>query len=282
MNKAVRNLSIAVLALGLSASASACSRNAESTVSSDCKPQHQFSTIEQGKLAVGITEIPPYSYTKQGKPAGADVDLVREFASANCLELKTVPLAYSAAVPSVQNKRIDLTVGDWYRTAARNEIVSLTAPIYLDEFGVISPDGVTNVGDLKGKNVGTVDGYLWVNDLRTMLGGQLKVYPSSVELKQDLESGRIDVGVDAYGTALYNFPEGSKFKVTTVKPDSRVQATVEPAQTGFPYTKDNADLGKALDATIEEKRKSGDLIKILEANGLPASSAKVGEPRLIP
>ncbi|WP_432246084.1 substrate-binding periplasmic protein (plasmid) [Arthrobacter sp. G.S.26] len=282
MKKAARNLSIAVLALGLAASATACSRNAESTVSSDCKPKHQFSTVEQGKLTVGITEIPPYSYTKDGKPAGADVELITEFASENCLELKTVPLAYVAAVPSVQNKRIDLTVGDWYRTAARTKIVNLSAPIYLDELGVISLDGLTNINDLKGKQVGTVDGYLWVNDLRKMLGSELKVYPSSVELKQDLESGRIDVGVDAYGTALYNFPEESKFKVTTVEPDDQVAATVEPAQSAFPYTKDNGELGKALDGTIEEKRKSGDLVKVLEENGLPATSAEVGEPRLIP
>lgn len=282
MNKATRNLAVAVLAVSLTASATACSRNAEPTVAPDCKPQREFTTVEQGKLTVGITEIPPYGYTKDGQPAGADVELIKDFAADNCLELKPVALAYSAAVPSVQNKRIDLTVGDWYRTAARSEIVNLTAPIYLDEFGVISPEGITSVEDLRGKNVGTVDGYLWVNDLRTMLGSQLKVYPSSVELKQDLESGRIDVGVDAYGTALYNFPEGAEFKVTTVKPDPQVQATVEPAQTAFPYTKDNPDLGKALDATIEEKRKSGELVEILKANGLPESSAEVDEPRLIP
>lgn len=282
MKNTARNVSVAVLALALSASATACAREAESTVASDCEPKHQFSTIEEGQLTVGITEIPPYSYTENGQPAGADVDIIKEFASANCLDVKPVPLAYSAAVPSVQNGRIDLTVGDWYRTEARSEIVNLTAPIYLDEFGVISPDGITQVQDLVGKSVGTVDGYLWVEDLRTMLGGDLKVYPSSVELKQDIDSGRIDVGVDAYGTALFNFPEDSGFKVTTVEPDPQVQATVEPAQTGFPYTKDNAELGEALDATIEEMRESGQLVEILEANGLPASSAEVGEPRLIP
>jgi polar amino acid transport system substrate-binding protein len=282
MNKAARNLTIAVLALGLSASATACSRTAESAVSNDCKPKHQFPTIEQGKLTVGVTDIPPYSYLKDGKPTGSDVELITQFAAENCLELKNVPLAYTAAVPSVQNKRIDVTIGDWYRTKARTKIVNLTAPIYLDELAVISPSGFTNINDLKGKQVGTVDGYMWVGDLRNMLGSSLKVYPSSVELKQDLESGRIDVGVDAYGTAMYNFPEGSKYKVTTVKPDAQIAATIQPGQSTFPYTKDNTEMGKALDATIEEKRKSGELVKILEKHGLPASSAEVGEPRLIP
>lgn len=281
MKKTARNLSVAFLALGLAASATACGQEAESTVAADCEPKHEFPTVEEGKLTVGITEIPPYSYTKDGQPTGSDVELITQFAEENCLELTPVPLAYTAAVPAVQNKRIDLTVGDWYRTEARTKIVNLTAPIYLDELGVISTDGLTSIDGLKGRQVGTVDGYMWVEDLRAMLGSDLKVYPSSVELKQDLESGRIDVGVDAYGTALFNFPEDSEYKVTTVEPDDKVAATVEPAQSTFPYTKDNTEMGKALDATIEEKRESGELVRILEEHGLPATSAEVGEPRLI-
>ena len=40
-----------------------------------------------------------------------DVDIVDEFAKANCLTVKYQPVTYSAAVPSVQNQRIDIAQG---------------------------------------------------------------------------------------------------------------------------------------------------------------------------
>ncbi|HEX2247578.1 MAG TPA: transporter substrate-binding domain-containing protein, partial [Arthrobacter sp.] len=279
MNTIFRTLTAAVLACGVAATSAACSRTAESsTVPEDCQPAHAFPTISEGTLTVGLTEIPPYSYTKDGTPTGVDVDIVDEFAKTNCLTVKYQPVTYSAAVPSVQNQRIDLTIGDWYRTEARAEVVNLSAPMYLDEFGVISAEGITSVDQLKGKKVGTVDGYLWVEDLRKLLGSDLQVYPSSVELKQDIEAGRVEFGVDAYGTALYNFGE-SDYQVTTVEPDPVVAATVEPAQTGLPYNKDNTELGTALDDSINELHSSGRMVEILEQHGLPASAAEVGDPR---
>ncbi|OUM44639.1 substrate-binding periplasmic protein [Arthrobacter sedimenti] len=280
MNKIIRTLSASVLAGGLAITVGACSRTAESTVAEDCQPAHTFPTIEEGTLTIGLTDIPPFSYTKDDEPTGIDVDIAKEFAAENCLDVKFQPVTYAAAVPSVQDGRIDLTIGDWYRTKARTEIVNLSAPLYLDEFGVISKEGITTVDQLKGKKVGTVDGYLWVQDLRAVLGGDLKVYPSSVELKQDIDAGRLDVGVDAYGTALYNFQD-SDYQVTTVEPDPAILATVEAAQTALPYSKDNTELGAALDEKVADLHDSGRIVEILEEHGLPASAAEVGEPRLI-
>jgi polar amino acid transport system substrate-binding protein len=280
MKTTMMRITAVALTCGLPLAAGACSRNADTTVAEDCKPEHTFPTVDEGTLTVGLTDIPPYSYTENTEPTGVDVDIVEEFASVNCLEVKYTPVTYAAAVPSVQGGRIDLTIGDWYRTKERTEVVNLSAPLYLDEMGVVSEDGITTVDELDGNVVGTVDGYLWVEDLRKLLGDDLKVYPSSVELKQDLEAGRLDVGVDAFGTALYYF-DGSDYQVTTVEPDEAVAATVEPAQSTFPYNKDDAELGKALDAVIADLHSSGEIEKILEAHGLPASSADVGEPRLI-
>lgn len=280
MNKLGRSFAGAAMVAGLVASLAACSSTGSTDIASSCTPDNVFSTVQDGTLKVGITEIPPFSYTKDGTATGVDVDIVDAFAKSNCLTVDYVPVTYSAAVAAVQGKRIDLTIGDWYRTAARAEIVNFTAPNYLDEFSVISKSGITTVEGLVGQKVGTVDGYLWVDDLRTLLGSDLQVYPSSVELKQDIEAGRIDVGVDAFGTSVFNFGD-TDYKVTTVAPDDRVLATVEAAQTGFPYTKDNADLGVALDATIADLHSSGGMVDILKAHGLPGSAENVGEPRLI-
>jgi polar amino acid transport system substrate-binding protein len=273
-------MTAAALTCGLAVGASGCSRESGFAAPEDCKPDNTFPTVQgEGTLTVGLTEIPPFSYTKGADAAGVDVDIVEQFALANCLDVTYEPVTYTAAIPSVQDERVDLTIGDWYRTRERTAVVNLSAPLYLDEMGAVSK-GITTVDDLKGKAVGTVDGYLWVEDLRKLLGGDLKVYPSSVELKQDLEAGRLDVAIDAYGTALYYF-KGSNYKVTTVKPDPAVDATVEPAQTTFPYPKGATELGEALDESIAQLHKSGKMEEILTKHGLPASSADVGKPRLI-
>lgn len=265
-------LSLAVLTVG-------CGRET-ATVSADCKPKHEFDTTKSGELVVGVTEIPPFSYTENGEPAGLDFEIIKKFAEESCKALVPQPVTYAAAVPSVQSARIDLTIGDWYRTADRAEEVGLTAPLYTDELSVVSESGVDSIEGLLGKSVGTVDGYLWVSDLRALLGDKLKVYPSSAELKQDFDSGRLDVAVDAYGSSLYSFGEDD-VEVTTVDPDKRVAATLDPAQVTFPYTPDNKALGEALDAFIADLHESGELVQMLEKFGLPASAADVGEPRLI-
>lgn len=272
---------IVALSLTIGVGASACSRNsAEGDVAADCEPANSFSTIQDGTLTVGQTEIPPFSYTEDGSPAGVDVDIVTEFAADNCLTVTYEPVTYAAAVPSISNNRIDLTIGDWYRTAARAEVVNLSAPTYTDQFSVISKEGADTVSALEGKKVGTVDGYLWVDDLRTLLGDDLQVYPSSAELKKDIEAGRVEIGIDAYGTAIYGFGN-SDWQVATVAPDPRVAATVEPPQVGFPYSKENTELGTALDASIDDMHASGRIEEILVSHGLPDSAAEVGDPRLV-
>jgi polar amino acid transport system substrate-binding protein len=266
----------------LTMSVAACGRSGGmegEEVAADCKPEHEVDTVDSGKLTVGVTEIPPFSYTEGGSPAGLDYDIVTQFAERNCLQVIAEPVTYAAAVPSVKSGRIDLTIGDWYRTAERAEIVGLTAPIYTDELSLTSKNGTDSIQGLVGQSVGTVDGYLWVEDLRALLGDDLHVYPSSAELKQDVEAGRLDVAVDAYGSALYTFDDS--YTVTTVEPDPAVAATQEPAQVTFPYTPDNTGLGEALDAHIAELHQSGELVQILESYDLPASAAEVGKPRLI-
>lgn len=278
-----RRVACTIAALALALASAACGRDdgiVGEAVAEDCAPEYEFDTTSSGKLTVGVTEIPPFSYTEGGKPAGLDFEIIQGFAERNCLQLAASPVTYTAAVPSVRSGRIDLTIGDWYRTAARAEQVGLTAPIYTDELSVTSTDGVDSIDDLQGKTVGTVDGYLWVEDLRALLGDRLQVYPSSAELKQDVEAGRLDVAVDAYGSALHSFP-GDDYQVTTVDPDPRVAATQQPAQVTFPHSPDNAEMREALDAYIADLHESGDLVELLADYGLPASAADVGKPRLI-
>jgi polar amino acid transport system substrate-binding protein len=250
----------------------------------ECTPKHQFTTVEAGTLTVAVTTYVPHSFVDDsGNMKGIDGDIAAEFAKRECLKVKAVAVDPAAAIQYVLSGQADITTGDWYRTAERAKVMSLSAPIYTDQMGIYSKEGFKNVSDLEGKQVGTVQGYLWVADLKAMLGGSLKLYPNSVNMQQDLSSGRIDVAVDGYSTGVVAAQKGAlgDVKVNVAAPDERVKATKEAAQAAFPYSLNAKELGVALDAAIAEMHADGTIVTILKSYGLDGTAADTGAPRLV-
>ncbi len=267
------------MALASALALSACSGGSDAKpVAQGCKPAHTFPTVTEGKLTVAGYDLPPYSSQSGDKLSGIDNDLVAEIAKMECLTVEAKWMATAAIIPTVQSNRADLAVGDWYRTEARAKIVSLSDPIYADQMAISSKIGIDTIADLKGKNVGTVDGYLWVADLKKYLGDSLRIYPSTVNLNQDLKSGRIDVAVDSYGSQKVTNPD---LKVMVAKSDPAVAASQEAAQASFPVPQSNPELLKAINDDLKVLRENGKLKEILVKNGLDASAADTGEARLI-
>ena len=250
----------------------------------ECTPKHQFTTVEAGTLTVAVTTYVPHSFVDDsGNMKGIDGDIAAEFAKRECLKVKAVAVDPAAAIQYVLSGQADITTGDWYRTAERAKVMSLSAPIYTDQMGIYSKEGFKNVSDLEGKQVGTVQGYLWVAALKAMLGGSLKLYPNSVNMQQDLSSGRIDVAVDGYSTGVVAAQKGAlgDVKVNVAAPDERVKATKEAAQAAFPYSLNAKELGVALDAAIAEMHADGTIVTILKSYGLDGTAADTGAPRLV-
>src|SRR5260370_41070569 len=127
--------------------------------------------------------------------------------------------------------------------------------------GVMCKDGIDTIAGFQGKRVGLVQGYLWTGDLQKVLGSSLTLYPNPVAMAQDLAAGRIDVGTDSYAVAQYDQKKGgySSLKITAVKPDPRVPASVQPGQTALPYTKPHQALADAFSADLADLDKSADI-----------------------
>lgn len=251
---------------------------ANSAVSKDCKPAHDITTVRHGQLTVASFDILPYDKVEGRNLSGIDGDILNEVAKLECLQMNTVNSTAAASIPTVQSGRADLTAGDWYRTAARSKVVTLSAPVYADQMGIISKDGISTVAGLKGKTVGTVDGYLWVDALRSYLGDKLKTYANTTNLYGDLKAGRIDVVIDSVAAGQYNAPN---FKVKAAEPDAAVPVTQQPGQSNFPMNPKNPDLAKAVDEDIATLRANGRLAEILKNHGMDASAAEPGAPRLL-
>ena len=248
-----------------------------------CTPTHKIDQlVSPGKLTAAIYEYPPYSVTSGGETGGVDGDILKYIAKAACLTLVPVVVDPAATIQYVISGKADIAGGDWYRTAERAKVLGLSAPTYLDQMGIYSKDGIDTVAAMAGKQVGTVSGFLWVADLQKVLGSSLHLYPNPVALAQDLEAGRIQVGVDSYGTGAYAQKKGgyAGIVIKVAKPDPRVLASTDASQANLLYTKGNTSLGEAMDADIAELHKNGEMGKFLSSFGLDPSGADTGAPRL--
>ncbi len=247
---------------------------------SDCKPAHQVTTIKKGSLTVTGEELPPFGHVGNDGISGVDGDILAAIAKKECLKIVPMPVAAAAVIPTVQSGRADVAMGDWNRTNARVQIVNMSDPIYIDQMALVSKAGLTQVAQLKGQSVGTVTGYLWVDDLKKQLNGKLKLYSSNVQMYADLKVGRLDVGIDGLGPAAYS-SKGTPFKVVAAEADPAVAVTLNAPQTGFPVTKSNTSLLGAINADIAELKAQGQIVVILAKYDLPKSASDTGAARLI-
>lgn len=275
-------LTASALTLGLSLSA--CGGTSDAS-NSGCTPKHtDIHTVAPGKLTIGVIDIPPFSSYGSGTPTGIDIQIVNKIATDECLTPVYQQATYADAVQSISGGNIDLALGTIDATEKRLKAVDFSASTYLDGMGIVSKSGATTVTDLEKMNkVGTIDGYLWVEDLKKILGDRLVTYPSSVELKADFDAGRLDADVDAYGVQVLQFKDaqGVTVALSNEKPDPRVGAIKNAPEAAFPITKGNTSLKEALDAGIVVQREDGTIAKLLIDAGLSEGLGKVAAEQYV-
>lgn len=256
----------------------------DSSAADECVPAHEgLETVEEGFLTVAAYEYPPFSAIDGESLSGAEGEILHEIAALECLEVKVQPGAAAAMIPAIESGRADTTLGSWYRTAARAEIVLLSDPVIIDQLTLISVDGVDSIQGLVGNKVGSTLGFLWNEDLENLLGDDLSLYETTQALYADLASGRISVVVDTYPSgqaALENTPvDGAQFKVPA--PDDRVVSTTKPGQTNFPVNLDNPGLQEAINDNLDTLREDGVLGDIAEKWGFSPTAVEETEPNLL-
>ncbi len=74
--------------------------------------------------------IVPFVYIKDGKPAGADIDMAVRFCKKYGYGLEVVPMDFSGIIPSVVTGKVDFACGGIAYTAERAESVLFSEPTY--------------------------------------------------------------------------------------------------------------------------------------------------------
>ena len=120
-------------------------------------PKDQSGTIDgirkTGRMRVGLIESPPWVIRTNGEPAGAEVELIKQFAS----ELGAQPEWHWGGeenlLGALEKYELDVVVGGISDQTPWSKRVGLTRYYFEEKFDVGRPSGNTTLSDLKGQEV---------------------------------------------------------------------------------------------------------------------------------
>jgi len=237
-----------------------------------------YGTISPGVLDVAVEPYAPYTTVENGKIVGLDGDILNEAAAKLGLTVKPEVTDFAGMLAGVQSHRVDITVGGIAWTAERQKQGLFTDPPYYSPPAMAVRPGKTyrTVADLKGLNLGTVTGYVWVKSIQAVPGATLHAYPNANAVFDDLAAGRIDVGFLDPLLIIAAEKARPDFKITTeyLTPPTVQQVAATPAyqyfrpyQTGFYLPKQDTKLEQAISAQIDAMYTDGELTKLVEKWG---------------
>lgn len=181
-----------------------------------------------GALVVGSTATgAPFSFLdiKTNQLTGAMIDIAHAVAAKAALPIRVETTTFSALVPSLTARKIDIVAAGILRTPEREKVVAFTDPVYAYGGGVVTTREQTRpiraLRDLKGLAVGAQVGTRFVEQLAQAGVTEVKTYDNLGDILQDLGNGRIAAG---YGDA----PILAHRLSTTPNPKLRVVAGFQP------------------------------------------------------
>jgi polar amino acid transport system substrate-binding protein len=147
---------------------------------------------------------------------GALVDVTKAVARNADFEAEFKETAFSALIPSLLARKIDIIAAAMLRTAPREKVVDFSAPVCSYGAGLVvrSTDQrmYRTLADLRGLTVGAQVGTRYVEQLQSAGPKEVKTYDSLYDILRDLRFGRIEAG---YGDAPI-----LRYELDKIQPDN--------------------------------------------------------------
>lgn len=235
-------------------------------------------TITPGVIKVAVQPYAPYTSVQGDKIVGLDGDILAYAAKKLGLEVKPQVTDFAGMLAGVQSRRVDITIGGVAWSADRQKQGLFTDPPYYSPPAMAVRSGKTykTVDDLKGLQLGTVEGYVWVKSIQAVPDAKLHAYPDANGVFDDLGAGRVDVGFLDPLIIIAAQKERPELKIDTqyMTPPTAAQVKAKPAyeyfqpyQTGFYLPKKATKLEKAISAQIDAMYENGELEKLVKKYG---------------
>jgi len=237
----------------------------------------------QGKITTCMdVSFPPmefYEGADTKKPIGFDVDLMSAVAGTMDVKAAFTPTSFDGLLPSLSSSRCDVVASGLFVTDERTK--SFPAVPYLRSSRVLlvkdgNPGGIKGPDDLAGKTAATQSGTEYAKSLKKLNSEfaaagkpkmRLQTYPKASDAVQQVVVGRADAALTQDTEAAYR---------TSTQPGSFEIAYRYPASDVFGayHRKNEAELGKALEAALGKLRDDGTLAKIAAKYKLPEDGVR--------
>lgn len=237
----------------------ACSSGSSSTSkSSDVKTE----LINKNELTIGLEgTYAPFSYRKDGKLQGFEVELGKALAKKVGVKAKFVPTQWDSLIAGLGSQKFDLVLNNIAETPQRKKVYAFTTPYMYSRYALITRSDDTSI-----KQLSDIKGKKFVEGTGTPNAALAKKYGATITpsgdftvslnlVKEKRADGTINSSAAWYAYAKSNSTAGLKsqtLKVSAAKPDD-IAGMV---------SKKSPKLQAALSKGIKELRKDGTLKKL--------------------
>ena len=185
------------------------------------------------------------------------------------LKVEIAVMEWAAEIQAVQSGRADTNLCGMAFTAKGAEAQSVGRAYYrVSDFTQLKDSNIKSVEDLKGKKVGTIQGYFYIPNLKKMpwVGEEnLKLYNTIDAAIQDLIAKRVDalmLGAATWAWLSAQHPEWN-LKYKTMPGNEYMPDTKNKAKTVFSSSLENPGLVNAMNVEIVTMRTDGTIAKIM-------------------
>ena len=272
-----RSLAVTLSAMLLMSTVAACGSDDDAPKNVSAKTA-ALGTLTPGVIKVAVQPYAPYTSVQGGRIVGLDGDILTYVAKKLGLQVKPQVTDFAGMLAGVQSRRVDITIGGVAWSADRQKQGLFTDPPYYSPPAMAVRSGKTyqTVDDLKGLNLGTVEGYVWVKSIQSVPGAELHAYPDANGVFDDLGAGRVDVGFLDPLIIIAAQKQRPDLKIDTeyLTPPTAAEVKAKPAyqyfqpyQTGFYLPKQATKLEKAISAQIDAMYTNGELARLVKKYG---------------
>lgn len=259
MKKWLKAVSLTILGLALTVTLTACG-NSSSSKSSTSSTSSQLKLQKSGTLTIGLEgTFQPYSYRKDGKLTGFEVDLGKAVAKKLGLKAKFVPTKFDSLIAGLDVDKYDVVINDIAETAQRKQKYLFSTPyIYSkSELAVKKGSSINKITDIKGKKVAQTTTSNNATDAKR-LGATVTPtdgFQQSIDL---VNQGRVAGTINSREAFYAYLKQNPKASLKFISGGSEIKTQ----KIGAIVTKKHASLQKQLSKAIQELRQDGTLKKL--------------------
>lgn len=220
-------------------------------------------TYEIGATATGV----PFTFldVKTNSIQGLLVDAITATGKAAGFDVKIEQTTFSALIPSLTTKKIDIISAAMLKTPAREQVVDFSDTVYSYGEGLIvradDKGQYTSMDDLKGEVVGAQVGTAFVDALNKKgIFKEVRTYDSVADIMRDVALGRIKAGFGDHPILAYQLQHNPN-------PQLRLVSGYQPSVKGqvcFVVRKGDTETLEQLNAGIRKIKADGTLTQIVK------------------